>query len=202
MERQLGANNSDGVLPLLRHAGHPSPPLGCDYRTYGQVASWCWPDVNRCLRAGGANAAFLLAWIDGALSGLNMALHDTFDISPFTSEVAMRALVIEASADNPHMPLHGVVLHVARSLVPFRARRDGPGVTLAAAGQSVRLRAASLRLLQTALASRGFLGRQLIGTDDAALLRAALLAFQHSEDLPLSGLPDPLTLARLTREPL
>ncbi|MBI1386676.1 MAG: hypothetical protein GC150_17365 [Rhizobiales bacterium] len=199
MQRNPNAGSGANVLPLLRHAAHGSPPLGCDYRSYGDIAYLRWPHIRARVEAGGEELQQLFSCVDGALTGLNMALHDTFDISPFLADDTLPVVVLDVSEANPLWPLHAVVLEVARILAPLRARTDGPSVTLVVAGRRLRLRECTLRLIQGALSARGFLAPSLVGCADGARLESALLAFQGAEGLTLSGLPDALTLAHLAR---
>ncbi len=201
MQQRLGFDGKDGVVPLVRNAGHRSPPLGCDYRCYGLPSNLRWEEIRRRLQAGGEELASIMSWINGALTGLNMALHDTFDISPYSAEDILPVLVLEMCESNPDWPLHAAILELAHVFAPFRARTDAQSVVLMIDSQRLRMRQPALRLLQSALAVRGFLPQTAVGGRDGELLRKALLAFQHSEDLPLSGLPDLPTFSRLMQPP-
>ncbi|MBI1386675.1 MAG: hypothetical protein GC150_17360 [Rhizobiales bacterium] len=153
------------------------------------------PALNPAARA--AQIGAFMAWVDGVLTGVNMSLPNTFDISPYRGASIVQALVVQRCAANPTLFVHQAVLQAVNALGPFRSQSDSPVVAISVNGNNLAIREDTLRQVQQALMTRGFLragrpdGRFTVST------RAALKRFQEAQRLPLSELPDPETLQRL-----
>lgn len=149
-------------------------------------------------RLDGAAPAALSAWVQGVLTGINMALPNTFDIAPFRGDPALPDLVMRRCEASPEAPLHAVLFQVVNALVPLRLEQAAPTVAMTVGGRTVLLAEPTVRQVQQALIQRGFLRQQRLDGQYTAAVRAALAAFQEAERLPVTGLPDPETLLRLS----
>jgi hypothetical protein len=169
------------------------------YAARGAYATQTCEQFQASVQAGGASLTGAVAWIDGVLTGINMAFPATFDISPYRGAAIVPAMVLQQCAATPQVPAHAALFQVISALAPVRAQSDGPVVAMTANGQSLAVREETLKFIQQSLMQRGFLRTQRADGRYTETLRAALKAFQEQERLPVTELPDPETLFRLIR---
>jgi hypothetical protein len=169
------------------------------YAARGQQAALTCGGLAQITKAGGAPLAATIAWIDGVLTGVNMVLPNTFDISPYRGSPITAAMVIQRCAASPNAPVHVVLFQVINSLAPLRAQADSPVITMSVGQQNLGIRQDTLKLVQQALIQRGFLRTQRIDGLYTERVRAALKEFQKSENLPQTEIADPDTVQRLLR---
>jgi hypothetical protein len=138
----------------------------------------------------------LAGWLDGYLSFMNQSEDRTFDVAPWQgTELLLSAVAVECRR-NPQANFHGAAYRVATSLRPGRLQAKSPPVTATVDGKSLVLYAEVVTRIQQRLKLRGLFAPEPNGRYDADTT-AALRAFQRDQQLPETGLPDQLTLAKL-----
>jgi hypothetical protein len=138
----------------------------------------------------------LAGWLDGYLTFMNQSEDRTFDVAPWQgTELLLSAVAVECRR-NPEASFHGAAYRVATSLRPGRLQAKSPPVTATVDGKSMVLYAEVVTRIQQRLKLRGLFAPEPGGSYDAATA-AALRAFQRDQQLPETGLPDQLTLAKL-----
>lgn len=185
------------VIPLWPHQSSHLEPLGCDYAAHGQVANLDGTEVAAALDAGGSAASAVVGWVDGLLTGVNMAMPDTFDISPYPDEPIVQAMVLDQALSHARHSLHAAAFNVVGRLRELRAQSDSPRVTLFAGRNRITIRQQTLKTVQQALIRRGWLRPPRADGVDSLALRAALHRFQVAAGLTPSGLPCPDTVLAL-----
>jgi hypothetical protein len=138
----------------------------------------------------------LAGWLDGYLSFMNQSEDRTFDVAPWQgTELLLSAVAVECRR-NPEASFHGAAYRVATSLRPGRLQAKSPPVTATVDGKSMVLYAEVVTRIQQRLKLRGLFAPEPNGSYDATTA-GALRAFQRDQQLPETGLPDQLTLAKL-----
>lgn len=147
--------------------------------------------------SGGADIAAYGGWLEGFVTGHNQFNDDTFDFLPWQStQTALGMVRFVCGNSDPDTRFSAAVVSLLRVLAPQRLTESAEPMALKRAGTTVVLYDAVLARVQARLAELDFLPRD---GDDATEddTAAALRAFQKSQNLPESGLPDQLTLTRL-----
>ncbi len=210
--RRLTSGLAVAMLLALAQPAKAADAQG-GYAARGTPAVMRCADLTRLLQAatpaGGQNApapnaaasaaqmGAFLAWVDGVLTGVNMTLPNTFDISPYRGAAIVQAMIVQRCAANPALFVHQAMFQAVNALAPFRSPADGPVVAMSVNGQNLAIREDTLRQVQQALMVRGFLRAGRPDGRFTASTRAALRQFQQAQRLPVTELPDPETLVRL-----
>ncbi|MFN3263190.1 MAG: peptidoglycan-binding domain-containing protein [Pikeienuella sp.] len=181
----------------------PAPGRAADatgaYGARGAQGVMTCAQLQRVVAARGPELLALIAWIDGAVTGANMMLPNTFDLSPYRGSPVVQAMVIKRCGANPQSPVHAVLYQVLNTLAPFRSQTDGPMVAMSANGSNMAIAESAMRQVQQQLIERGFLPTRRVDGRYTEPVRKALREFQQANRLPLTELPDPETLERLGR---
>lgn len=142
------------------------------------------------------DAALVVGWFDGYVTGLNMTTPETFDIAPWQDSLLLSNLVLNACRKNPQAKFMDVVQALTNDLAAKRLKTKAEVVEISEGDKKGLMYSEVLKQAQTALKDRaGF-----SGTADGkwgSKTRDAIKAFQKKEGLPETGLPDSLTLLRL-----
>jgi len=147
-------------------------------------------------KASGSEYVSLAGWVDGYLTHLNQREPDTFDIAPWQgTELVLSAISVRCQRD-PASSFHAATFAVAEGLRSDRLRQRSEIVTATAGGKSVVLYAEVVTRIQQRLKLRGLLDSEPSGKYDEATV-AAVRAFQAEKKVPVTGLPDQVTLANL-----
>ena len=139
---------------------------------------------------------FYRSWLNGYLSAYNQFRPETFDISagvPIEQLADAMAQICEAE---PQRPFWAAASRLTRLLDDRRQTVKPELVNLTAGDNAVTVSKEDLRRVQQALKDRGY----QVGVVDGLYggnTRRALEAYQQSEALPVTGLPDAATLAKL-----
>ncbi len=146
--------------------------------------------------AAGRDYVSIAGWLEGYLTHYNEAVASTFDIAPWQDTELLLAALANWCRMNPDGNLHQGAFGLARDLHRNRLSLRS-GIVAAGDGEhAVALYAAIVRRLEHRLARHGHLAGEPDEHFDEQT-SAALRAFQQAEGLPVTGLPDQLTLARL-----
>lgn len=126
-------------------------------------------------------------WIDGFTSAMNIYERDTFDITPWQSTDLIAAAVAERCQSDRGLTVGAALGQVSRRLMRDRLRARADILVAGDSRRGVPIYADTLRQAQT------LLKLPATGRWDART-RDALAAFQRARRVPVTGLPDQVTL--------
>ncbi|MGH6953305.1 MAG: peptidoglycan-binding domain-containing protein [Alphaproteobacteria bacterium] len=136
------------------------------------------------------------SWLNGYVSAYNQFVDKTYDITP-RADIDGLALLIEAHCKKlPDQPIWTVAFGLLSNFKEHRLQQKSELVTATAGGQTVRVFKETLRAVQLSLKEKG----HFAGTPDGVFAdktQVALEAYQKREKLPVTGLPDDVTLLKL-----
>ena len=137
-------------------------------------------------------------WVEGYLTAANRYELEAYDITPWeTTEVL--AIILETHCrEAPDERFFRVVQVLSDTLRQTRLQVNSPTIYAEVGGRSFIVYQEVLRSAQIELAKRGLYGDTADGLYGPSTLQA-IKAFQQSEGLETTGLPDSLTLWRLLR---
>ncbi len=142
------------------------------------------------------NAGLFVHWMAGYMTGLNRSQEETFDVSPILDNNAMGQLLLNVCADNPDVAVETATARLLNTLAPARVRQASEVMQAEAGERRVAVRRSTLAAVQQELQRLGHYGGGIDGIYGSGS-RNALEAYQESEGLTVTGLPDPATLVRL-----
>lgn len=141
----------------------------------------------------------LTSWMMGYLTASDRLVKDTFDQTPVMAPDALTTMIIGVCQRNPGARVESVANNVLNQLAVARVLHDSPVVEARAGDRVVLIRKATLAAMQTTLVKDKLLKTPADGIFGASTV-VALQAFQKSQNLPETGLPDPSTVVRLLVE--
>lgn len=167
-----------------------------NYATRGAGNTRC-SDFIKARQDGDERYANYGGWIDGFLSGVNLFEEDTFDIAPWQSTNLIAAALGRYCSNNPTLAFHVAVSRLVVQLGDTRLLTNSKLQIHKGKGEQsevqIAIYDAIIRRAQERLKGLGLLE----GDTNSALsetMRKALMAFQKSNKLAQSGLPDQATL--------
>jgi len=137
-------------------------------------------------------------WLDGYLSAVNQYAQDTFSVAPWEATEFLLALVYQNCEQRPEESFFAMANSMVVQLREQRLRERSVRVTAEAGGETVHLFKETLERAQEALAAGGFYQGPADGAYGPAT-REALERFQRERGIPVTGLPDQVTLWALLR---
>ncbi|MFQ5783980.1 MAG: peptidoglycan-binding protein [Alphaproteobacteria bacterium] len=149
-------------------------------------------------KARGEPYAAFRGWLNGYLTAFNQLSPETYDIAAWENTRLLAAVLENHCKKNPKQPLYLAVAGLINSLKADRVQKHSPRIEAKRGETTVTLYSEVLRRAQQALADRGF----YFGTIDGVYgpnTRLGFEAFQRTEKLKVTGLPDPPTLYKLLR---
>jgi peptidoglycan hydrolase-like protein with peptidoglycan-binding domain len=141
----------------------------------------------------------LTSWIMGYLTASDRLVKDTFDETPVMAPEALTTMIIGVCTRNPDARVETVANNVFTQLAAARIPHDSPIVEARAGDRMVLIRKSTLIAMQNALVKDKLMKDPADGTFGSST-STALLAFQKSQNLPATGLPDASTVVRLLIE--
>jgi peptidoglycan hydrolase-like protein with peptidoglycan-binding domain len=141
----------------------------------------------------------LTSWIMGYLTASDRLAKDTFDQTPVMAPEALTSMIIGVCHRYPDARVETVANNVLNQLAAARVLHESPVVEARAGDRVVLIRQATLAAMQNTLVKEKLLKDPADGRFGSSTA-AALVAFQKSQNLPETGLPDPSTVVRLLIE--
>lgn len=148
------------------------------------------------MEAKGTEYISLAGWLEGYLSFANQQEPDTFDLAPWQSTELLLSAIAGHCRQHPEKSFHQSAFHLLQGLKAGRLARKSEPVTATVGERSVVLHADIVMRLQQKLKLRGLLVGEPTGLYDKATVEA-VRRFQRDKELPITGLPDQLTLVNL-----
>ncbi len=199
--RMIRAVLVSGIAALSCLSGLPSGKAADDQGEFalrGFGAHAC-ADARTRIEQEPEAAQNALAWLLGYMSAVNRVQADTFDISPIVGGGPMLELLLGLCADNPDALVENVAFELLRTLSIARVPTSSPVVDVEYEGARVQLRQQTLQAMQAALIELDHLSGAADGVYGPQT-RLAIQAFQESQEIPETGVPDPVTILRLLVE--
>ena len=139
-----------------------------------------------------------VAWIDGYLTARNQLSPATFDLASWESSELILRLAIENCAKVPDVRVAQVFDAILRKLADSRLATKSLLVPATRDGNGLMLYAATLIRVTEVLSAQGYFeGSPSAEFNDQ--ISAALSRFQQDKGIPVTGLPDQVTLWKLFR---
>jgi Putative peptidoglycan binding domain len=135
-------------------------------------------------------------WLEGYMSAINQLMPNTFDIAPWQNTDTIFALVKTNCERNRDQRFFDIVIAMIRFLEENRLQEQSNRVLAEADDQRVIVYEEVMRDVQQRLIDKGLLQGNADGQFGAKTM-AALQEFQKKENMPVTGLPDQMTLWRL-----
>jgi hypothetical protein len=137
-----------------------------------------------------------IGWVGGYLTGHNRFTPDTFDLAPWESIGLMDEFLARLCSENKDKPFVAAVDFMISQLTPTKLTEPSEPVEAKAGDKTVRLYKEVLKRAQARLQEKGLYK----GSPDGAFgdgTRKAIEAFQKQANIPVTGVPDQVTLLRL-----
>ncbi len=138
-------------------------------------------------------------WMEGYISGINRFQPETFDAAPIISSANVGALVRNLCQLQPDIRFETAVARLMNFFIPYRITAQSQLIEMNVGGADAALRQQTMQWMQEKLAEEGLFAGEangLFGSDT----RAALSAYQQARELPVTGVPDALTIMRFIQE--
>lgn len=149
-----------------------------------------------------ANEWYLFfGWLDGYLSAFNEKSAETFDVAPWQSTELIAEIVRNVCARDAAQYFYPVVRTVVSGLDEQKLATAEAKKSVDVGENTALIYPTTLRKAQLALAERGHFDGEASGEFDAKT-QAAIEAFQAKHNIPVNGLPGPVTLWALLVEQL
>lgn len=153
-------------------------------------------DFNAALARRTPELGQMLSWVAGYVTAANRYEPATYDLVAWQDELYILGSIRTYCGANPRTTLAEMARALVRSLGPGRLAAASPPQTILVGNRRLTLASAVIVRAKTALARRGHYRGTLDASPGAGFLRA-VAAFQQSERLAPTGLPDQETLFRL-----
>jgi len=136
-----------------------------------------------------------VSWLQGYATATNQMTPRTYDITPTNDGLDFAKVVAVVCNASRQDSLQVAAVKTIAALQPVRQAGESQNVTVTADGKSVQIHQGALQILQAGLAAKKLFGGMANGLPSAELTKA-IKAFQASEKLPVTGLPDIDTFIR------
>lgn len=156
--------------------------------------------MTKNLAATPASGNELMSWIAGYLSAVNRGATGTFDSSPILDPATMANMVAQICRENPKYLVETATYNLIVAMAPARLKSDSPMMRLTLGKNATLIRKDTLIAMQAALVQGHFLNKKPDGVFDVST-QNALKAFQKTQKLSETGIPDPATVLRLLVSP-
>ena len=139
---------------------------------------------------------FYRSWLNGYFSAYNQFAHDNYDVAPNATIEGLANSVEAVCRKYPKQQFWTAAFALAQVFWNKRLTTKSEIVAATAGNQTVKLYRATMLQMQEALNEQGY----KVGKPDGlfgAKTQQALAAYQQKQKLPVTGLPDAATRAKL-----
>ncbi len=140
-----------------------------------------------------------IGWVAGYVTGYNRFTPDTFDIAPWASIGLMDSALARLCSENRDKPFIAAVDFMITQIAPTKLSQPSDPVQAKSGDTTVVVYKEVLKRAQEKLAQKGLYKSAADGAFGDGT-RKALEAYQKQANIPVTGLPDQQTLARLFSE--
>lgn len=153
-------------------------------------------DFLTARKENGDNLRVFAGWVDGYITAFNHFNKDTYDLTGWQSVELLLAKLAKYCEVSPKQVFNVALVSLAQVLYEDRLSKESQVVRLRAGSQAIYFYQTLLPRLHAALAAAGFdAGSETNKYTDA--MADAIRKYQASLSIPVSGLPDQLTLNSL-----
>ena len=190
------------LLTLLLYFALPALAADADgnYAVKGAGIATC-ADFAKAKEASEREYFMYAGWAEGFISAANLYEDSTFDIVPWQNTDVLATALASYCRNVPTEKFHLAVSRMMQEFFPTRLRQRSPLLVLGTDTKGVVIYAEVLERTRQRLRETGHLDRGgEIGEESSDLDEAtadALAAYQAEKDLPITRLPDQLTLLYL-----
>jgi len=192
MGRSLSAIAVLACLQIL-----PVPLFAADadgnYAIKGAGIATC-DAFNQARESEGREYYMFAGWLEGFLTAANLYEKDTFDVAPWQNTEVLAAALESWCKRNPTEKFHLAAAALTREFFPARLKQQSTPIVVGGEEDGVVLYEAVLDRVAARLRELGFLG-DVMATGDATA--AALGRYQNEMEIPVTRVPDQLTLLYL-----
>lgn len=140
-------------------------------------------------------------WIDGFLTAANAKTDDVFDISPWQSTEVLAYALASYCRKYPELSFFRAVQAMEKLLIRDAMQDYSPVVVARHGKKVVAVYVDVLQQVRERLFELGFLASQPKADQFDKATVEGLLAYQQSQNITQTGLPDQITLTRLLKRP-
>jgi hypothetical protein len=149
---------------------------------------------NDAREAGGREYYMFAGWMEGFLTAGNLYEEETFDIAPWQNTEVLAAALDSLCKRNPQQKFHLAAAGLMREFFPARLRQQSLPVVVGGEEDGVVVYQEVLDRVASRLRELDYLGEGMAAGDATA---TALARYQEAMDIPVTRLPDQLTLLYL-----
>lgn len=149
---------------------------------------------NEAREAGGRQYYMFAGWMEGFLTAGNLYEEDTFDIAPWQNTDVLAAALDSLCKRNPQQQFHLAAAGLMREFFPARLKQQSVPVVVGGEENGVVVYQEVLDRVTIRLRELDYLGEDKVAGDATA---TALGSYQEAMDIPVTRLPDQLTLLYL-----
>jgi hypothetical protein len=179
------------MLALLVPPAHASSPDGQFAVKGGGLAS-CAAFVEARKARSDAYSRFI-GWVEGYITAANRYEADTYDLAPFETAEIYGTILQGHCEKNPTDHVFGVVQRLVVSLNKDRLRVPSDMLRVASKDKVHVVAAEVVKRAQTVLKKQNLYRGEISGAYDKAT-QDSIGNFQAGVGVPVTGMPDPLTL--------
>ena len=144
---------------------------------------------------GGEEYGRFSGWLMGYISAYNQVMPNTFDIAPWQEMDLLMALMQNFCDKNGQAKYLPAAAGLIAIIKPMRLEEKSEPVNARHNGVTVQIYRDVMKRLQTRLQEQGFYNSGIDGYYGPGT-RRGITAFQRQEGVPVTGLPDQVTLYR------
>lgn len=167
-----------------------------DYAVHGIGAQDCAVLTQASFKSNPANVAVLASWIMGFVTASNASTRGVFDRTPIQSPIVLTSVVAGVCSKQPKLKIDSAVASVLAFFGPAASVAISAPAEFRNDKYSIVLRAEVAQKVQAALKQKNFYKGPADGKNSPELI-AALRAYQKSEKLTETGIPDVDTIIHL-----
>jgi len=140
-----------------------------------------------------------MGWIDGYISAANQFTKETYDLVPWGNTVFLAALIGNHCKENPEQRFYVAVNKLVSAMLDQRLKTQSELIETNYKGKKSYIYKSTLSEVQRYLKKEKLYSSKPDGAFGPGT-RKALEAFQKSNGLAITGLPDQVTLYKIFRE--
>lgn len=154
----------------------------------------------KAIEAHKENGILTVGWLEGFLTAINQGLPQTFDIAPWQSSDSMVGLIKHNCEKNKEQRFLAVVASLIDFLKSTRLQEASEMIIAESGDKKIAVYKSVMKDVQNKLIEKGHLSGSADG-QFGPKTKTAIEAFQQSQGLEATGLPDQSTLWRLLAGP-
>lgn len=188
------------IALLVAALAMASPAFAADSKGRAAPKGWglatCQQFLDAATKKDEEVVRVIISWLNGFITATNILEKDTYDVAPWQDSLFLLNVMIPYCQQTPKQPLIGVVFGLTQELIKDRIKEHEEILPLEIGKRRLAVYKSVLRDAQAVLIKGGYLK----GTADGIFgpqTQAAIEGFQKAQQIPITGLPDAITMQRL-----